>query len=127
MIIQISTTTRPESIYYKYHREIFLGAEFVICVSNDLNKKVKTMTDNKAKTITYYSGVDTRKFRPSSDIRVDYRKRLGYNDKDFVILFVGRLTKPKGVYDLLEACKLLLGSYHSIKLLLVGTLLENTI
>ena len=116
---------KPDSIYYKYHREIFLGSEFVICVSNDLNKKVKAMTEGKANTFTYYSGVDTRKFHPSFEMRTDFRNRLGYVDDDFVILFVGRLTKSKGVYELLEAFASLLHYNRSIKLLLVGSLIEQ--
>ena len=116
---------KPDSIYYKYHREIFLGSEFVICVSNDLNKKVKAMTEGKANTFTYYSGVDIQKFHPSSEIRADFRDRLGYVDEDFVIIFVGRLTRPKGVYELLEAFASLLSDNRSIKLLLVGSLLEQ--
>jgi teichuronic acid biosynthesis glycosyltransferase TuaC len=117
---------KPESIYYKYHREIFSGSEFVICVSNDLNKKVKIMTEGKADTFTYYSGVDTNKFYPSSEIRKDFRNRLGYMDDDFVILFVGRLTKSKGVYELLEAIDILLSADLSVKLLLVGSSSEGT-
>jgi len=116
---------KPDSIYYKYHREIFLGSEFVICVSNDLNKKVKAMTEGKANAFTYYSGVDTRKFHPSFEMRTDFRNRLGYVDDDFVILFVGRLTKSKGVYELLEAFASLLHYNRSIKLLLVGSLIEQ--
>ena len=84
------------------------------------------MTEGKANTFTYYSGVDTYKFYPSSKIRKDFRNRLGYIDDDFVILFVGRLTKSKGVYDLLEAYDCLLSANLSIKLLLVGSLSEET-
>ncbi len=116
---------RPNSIYFKYHREIFLGSEFVICVSNDLNKRVKIMTEEKANTFTYYSGVDTKKFRPSSEVRADFRERLGYVDGDFVILFAGRLTKSKGIYELIETFAQLLGYYRSLKLLLVGPLFEK--
>jgi teichuronic acid biosynthesis glycosyltransferase TuaC len=115
---------KPNSIYYRYEHEIFLGSEFVICVSDDLNKKVKAMTDGKANTFTYYSGVDTQKFHSSKDIRNNFRSRLGYVDDDFIILFVGRLTKPKGVYELLEAFASLSSYNRSIKLLLVGSLME---
>ena len=116
---------KPDSIYYKYHREIFMGAEFVICVSEDLNRKVKTMTEDKVDAFTYYSGVDTEKFKPSYIVRNEYRKCFGYDEKDFLILFVGRLTKSKGIYELLNALRMLLNKDLSFKLLLVGPILEN--
>ena len=116
---------RPNSIYFKYHREIFLGSEFVICVSNDLNKKAKDMTEGKAKTFTFYSGVNIQRFKPSFKMRTVYRNRLGYFDTDFVILFVGRLTKSKGVYELLEAFNFLVNHNRSVKLLLIGSLHER--
>lgn len=116
---------KPDSIYFKYHREIFLGSEFVICVSDDLNRKVHIMTEGKANTMTFYSGVDTTKFCLSPDLRSDFRRRLGYTEEDFVILFVGRLTESKGIYELLEVFAQLAATNLSLKLLLVGPLVEN--
>ena len=116
---------KSESIYFKYHREIFTGAEFVICVSEDLNRKVKIMTEDNSEAFTYYSGVDTKKFKPSPMVRNEYRTRLGYDKKEFLILFVGRLTKSKGIYELLNAFRLLMTKDISVKLLLVGPILEK--
>ncbi len=117
---------KPDSLYYKLERETYLGSELVVCVSQDLNKKVGIMTEGKAKTTTFYSGVDTGKFQPSSEVRKDFRGRLGYTGKDFVLLFVGRITKEKGVYDLLHSFSQLLKVHSSLKLLLVGSLLEKS-
>jgi glycosyltransferase involved in cell wall biosynthesis len=116
---------KPKSIYYKYHREIFLGAKIVICVSQDLNNKVKIMTENKANTFTYYSGVDVNKFKKSEKLRFKYRRLLKYEDDDFTIIFVGRLTKQKGFYDLLDACKELLNKNIKFKLIVIGELNEK--
>ena len=111
---------KPENIYFKYHREIFTNSEFVICVSQDLNAKVKIMTENKANTFTYYSGVDTNKFQKFTHLRYKYRKLLKCDNDDFTIIFVGRLTKEKGIYDLIDACKQLSIENFKIKLLLIG-------
>jgi len=89
---------KPDSLYYKLERATHLGSEFVVCVSHDMREKVNILTDGKANAITYYSGVDTEKFCPSIELRDDFRKHLGYSNKDFVFLFVGRITKEKGVY-----------------------------
>ncbi|WP_319405963.1 glycosyltransferase [uncultured Desulfosarcina sp.] len=116
---------KPDSIYYKHHREIFLGSELVICVSDDLNKKAKILTDGKAKTITFYSGVDTEKFKSKPGLRYEYRNKLEYSNEDFVILFVGRLTQSKGIFDLLNAFARLSKKYPTIKLLMVGPLFDE--
>jgi glycosyltransferase involved in cell wall biosynthesis len=50
-------------------------------------------------------GIDTSRFKPARDTGM--REKLGVNDEDFTVLFVGRLTPEKGVYDLLYAIKLM--------------------
>lgn len=116
---------KPDSLYYQLEREISLGSELVISVSQDINKKVNIMTEGKAKTTVFYSGVDTDKFQPSSEIRNDFRRRLGYSEKDFVLLFVGRITKEKGIFELLDAFSQLIKKYPSPKLLFVGPLFDE--
>ena len=54
--------------------------------------------------------------------RMEVRKELGYNDSDFVYGFVGRITKDKGIDELLSAFLEL--KDHS-KLLLVGNIEED--
>jgi glycosyltransferase involved in cell wall biosynthesis len=51
-------------------------------------------------------GVDTERFKPAP-LDTDIRKTLGLSDDDFVIMFMGRLEKEKGIYDLLNAMKLM--------------------
>lgn len=48
------------------------------------------------------------------------RKMLGFDDKDFIIMFSGRLREFKGVKQLLEAM-LLLSDICDLKLLVVGS------
>ncbi|MBW1668514.1 MAG: glycosyltransferase [Deltaproteobacteria bacterium] len=45
-------------------------------------------------------GVDEKLFRPDSNARAQYRKKLGFEEK-FVIGYTGRLTVDKGVDDLI--------------------------
>jgi len=117
---------KPGSLYYRLERETYLGSEFVVCVSQDMENKVKNMTDGKAKTIAFYSGVDTERFKPSPEIRHDFRQRLGYVDEDTVFLFTGRITKEKGVYELLDSFTQVAKDRPDLKLLLVGPLFEET-
>lgn len=66
--------------------------------------QIEGVPEDRIKTIPV--GIDTSRFKPEN---IDYslRERLDLNKDDFVVLFIGRLTKEKGVYDLLYAIKLI--------------------
>ena len=48
-------------------------------------------------------------------------KEIKVNDNDVILLFVGRLNKDKGVFDLLRAFNSLTKTFKNIKLLMVGS------
>ena len=64
-------------------------------------------------------GVDMHRFdyKKRSEWRDEIRKELGFEDNDFVFGFVGRITKDKGINELLRAFSELDGS---CKLMMVG-------
>jgi glycosyltransferase involved in cell wall biosynthesis len=66
------------------------------------------------------AGVDADRFRPDADARKRVRSRLGIDESAFCLLFVGRLTREKGVPDLMEAFRRLVPAFPSLHLLLVG-------
>ena len=70
-------------------------------------------------------GVDINKFKPNLEIRKKIRKEIKVNDNDIILLFVGRLNKDKGVFDLLKAFNSLSKKFSNIKLLMVGSDEEN--
>ena len=80
------------------------------------------MKDQDAKVLAYGSicGVDTSRFKSSSQVRQTIRKELGYCDDDIVFVFLGRLKKEKGIYELLEAFNNLIEKRPDAKLLLIG-------
>ena len=65
-------------------------------------------------------GVDTERFRPDPEARVRTRRRLRIPEEAFVFLFLGRLYREKGVYELAEAFESLRASHPEAHLLLVG-------
>jgi starch synthase len=67
-------------------------------------------------------GVDTERFKPAPP-GPQIRKRLGVSDGDFTVLFIGRLEKEKGIYDLIHAARLLSldADMAHVKLVLAGT------
>lgn len=66
------------------------------------------------------AGVDTKRFRPDENARKRVRVSLGIGQAAFCLLFVGRLTREKGVSDLIEAFGRLKQIHPNLHLLLVG-------
>jgi len=66
------------------------------------------------------SGVDTNRFQPSKIHKKLIRKQLNIKDDCIVFLFVGRLKKEKGVFELVEAFKNVSEQHDNVALLIVG-------
>jgi lipopolysaccharide/colanic/teichoic acid biosynthesis glycosyltransferase/glycosyltransferase involved in cell wall biosynthesis len=66
------------------------------------------------------SGVNTARFRPDGVRRQGVRGRAGIGETDLVLLFVGRLTRDKGVVDLARAFAVLATERPDVHLILVG-------
>jgi glycosyltransferase involved in cell wall biosynthesis len=71
---------------------------------------------------TIVGGADLQRFSPPAD-RAALRRDLGIPQDRFVLLFVGQVTRPKGVMDIVEAVALLRAAPErpAPLLLLVGT------
>ena len=70
-------------------------------------------------------GVNLRRFSKEEinyDDTVDFMNKYQIMKDDFVMLFMGRVTRDKGVYELLEAFRVLVDRYNNIVLLVVGPL-----
>jgi len=82
----------------------------------------------KVKLIGYgsISGVDMKRFFADPIARTNIRNELGIGEDDFVFLFLGRLNREKGIFDLIEAFKKLAEVYKNVHLLIVGPDEENT-
>jgi glycosyltransferase involved in cell wall biosynthesis len=66
------------------------------------------------------SGVDINRFQPSKIYRNLIRKQLNIKDDCVIFLFVGRLKKEKGIFELIEAFKNVSEQHNGAVLLIVG-------
>ena len=66
-------------------------------------------------------GVDVEKFSPDANKRREERTRLGLKDSDVVFIFMGRMNREKGIYELLGAFNRLAKNNEDVKLLLIGS------
>lgn len=74
------------------------------------------------------AGVNLDRFREdifSKESKMDLRESLNIREESLVIIFVGRITKDKGVVELLTAFKILLSNGIDVSLLLVGPIDED--
>ena len=66
-------------------------------------------------------GVDVEKFSPDANKRREERTKLGLKDSDVVFIFMGRMNREKGIYELLGAFNRLAKNNEDVKLLLIGS------
>ena len=97
-------------------------AQHVVCNSESLRAKALALgvaASGKLKLLGDGSsnGVDVERFSPGS---TDVRKRLGLPSNAAVVGFVGRLTRDKGVPELIAAFDHVLKAAPDTRLLLVG-------
>lgn len=85
------------------------------------------MKDSDARVLAYGSicGVDTDRFKRSEVKRNEIRSKLSYLRDDIVFIFLGRLKKEKGIYELFEAFNQIVKTCPNARLLLVGNDEEN--
>jgi glycosyltransferase involved in cell wall biosynthesis len=118
-----------------FKRHVLLAAEriasacchHVVCNSESLRAKalaLRVAAERKLRLIGPGSshGVDVERFYPGQD---EVRAHLGIPHHVPVIGFVGRLTRDKGVPELIEAFEEVLGSVPAARLLLLGCFDES--
>jgi glycosyltransferase involved in cell wall biosynthesis len=89
----------------------------------DFLVKERVFQAGKAKLIGAGSicGVDVNRFHPDLAIRRSTRDALGISQDATIILYVGRLTRDKGILDLVDAFNLLVDAKPNMVLLMVGS------
>lgn len=106
--------------------EVFENCDEYICVSNFLaNELTKNdcaigkIDSNKIKVV--YNSIDTNLFKIQDEKKKKItRKKYNIKDNDKIILYVGRLSREKGIDKVVDAVKCLNENY---KLYIVGNLL----
>ena len=102
--------------YKKRHEKIFSR---VICVSEFLKKWMEEKFGNKVKCDVLKNASDLQNFKQDilEEEKQRLRKSLNISEKDFVIIFCGRLFEDKGILELVRSFKAL---PSHMKLLIIG-------
>jgi lipopolysaccharide/colanic/teichoic acid biosynthesis glycosyltransferase/glycosyltransferase involved in cell wall biosynthesis len=128
-----TTTGLKRKVLVMSERIACACAHRVICVSESLRQKaIELGVVDASRTVVLGSGscngVEAERFAPSPDAEQrggQIRRDLGIPPGAPVVGFVGRLTKDKGVSELVQAYLKLRGSIPELRLLLVGEMEEG--
>lgn len=122
---------------FHLHNSILGGAENIskyvyesshsfIVVSEYIKKMVdENSSGSKAKVL--YNCVDFEKFNELSiDNKESIRKKYGYKENDYIILYSGRFCKEKGIIELIEAFGEVKRNIPNCKLVIAGKIWFNS-
>lgn len=71
-----------------------------------------------------HNGVDVNKFRPAES-KSKVKSELGFNEKDKLILYVGRLYSRKGLFTLMNSIPRVVRKFRNVKFVVSGKGLRN--
>lgn len=90
----------------------------ILTVSQYIKQRVDSI-GSPSKSIVCYNGIDIEKFGRNEVSKESFRSSLGFNEKDFIVVFTGRIIQEKGVKELIDAYSLI-NEYKQIKILIIG-------
>lgn len=96
--------------------EIAQVTDTVITVSDFIKQRVETISPCQLKVTTVHNGIDLQRFQNATPLS---RSSLGFTEKDFIVVYSGRINPEKGVKELIQAFKRL-KDYPDIKLMIIG-------
>jgi glycosyltransferase involved in cell wall biosynthesis len=105
----------------RIHRRALKMTDCFVAISSEIGGSLHAsgIPENNLRYIT--NGVDCNHFKPiSGEARLCGRKRMGFNPKNPVIVFVGAICARKGVLELVFQWPSILNALPEAKLLLIG-------
>lgn len=124
IILHLHNDHMCDNLYVKRKAEkkaILDTCNKVLVVSNYIkNNIIREFNEYEEKIHILHNGIDCNRFNNTYNKRKDeLREKYGINRNDFVLIFAGRLSKEKGILELIKALSKL-NKYDDIKLLVVG-------
>lgn len=112
-------------IFYPIEKYLSKYTDVLITINQEDYSIAKTKFRAKETKLINGVGIDIEKFRPiSSNEKAELRKKYGFDEKDFIIIYVAELVKNKKQIDIIKAVQQINSS--KIKLLLIGQGIEHS-
>ncbi len=106
----------------RMQRAVLRHADCVIAISRDIADRLMHFEHPPRRLARIPNAVDMMKFEPApADERARLRERLGFPAGRTIVLYVGRLSRAKGVMMLIEAWSELIGKFPDAYLVMVGS------
>jgi glycosyltransferase involved in cell wall biosynthesis len=103
-------------------RAVLRRATCVIAISQDIAERLAQFEHPPARITRIPNAVDLSKFTPvSQDEKARLRNELGYPTGRTIVLYVGRLSRAKGVMTLIEGWQEMVRKYPRAHLVMVGS------
>lgn len=94
----------PKSGFYKqFSKFVFSNVDVVLTLSMASQHEVEALGVPKNKILPFRYWLNLKMFKPGS--RRKARKEVGIDDREFVVFFIGRLIKTKGVNVILKTAE----------------------
>lgn len=114
-------STNDWEIYQNYivEKETLDNCDDIICPSTNTYKYLHQLYNLRKDRIHYIPHIIdySLHYIPSKEV---LRKKYGFANSDRIIIFIGRIDKNKGVFDLIDAIKPSLRSDRHLRLVIVG-------
>lgn len=126
----MEATGKKKKLLEFVEKSTYFFSTNLFCNSHGLKEyMLNTLTKRDIKVIGEGSinGVDIDFFKDTFSLedKDSLRKKISIEEDDFVLVFVGRIVKDKGVNELINAFILLQKKYSFLKLLMVGDFEEE--
>jgi glycosyltransferase involved in cell wall biosynthesis len=101
----------------RMQQAVLRRATCVIAISQDIEERLAQSKHPPARIVRIPNAVDLSKFTPvTEEQKARLRDRLGYPAGRTIVLYVGRLSRAKGVMNLIEGWPELMGKFPSAHL-----------
>ncbi|HHT9137258.1 MAG TPA: glycosyltransferase family 4 protein [Candidatus Wunengus sp. YC60] len=105
-------------IYFNIEKITLNYADAIVTAGDSLSKfLVNTHKLSPKKLIMIHPGMDAQEVKEDNSF---LREKYGIDDRTFVLLYLGRFIKEKGIFDLLDAIKILKKKNIKVRLLFAG-------
>ncbi|HTB29577.1 MAG TPA: glycosyltransferase family 4 protein [Steroidobacteraceae bacterium] len=106
----------------RMQQAVLRRATCVIAISQDIEERLAQSKHPPARIVRIPNAVDLSKFTPvTEEQKARLRDRLGYPAGRTIVLYVGRLSRAKGVMNLIEGWPELMRKFPSAHLVMVGS------
>ena len=113
--------------YYEEEKEMYQLADRTICLSHDSFSVLRSVYKlNKSKISFIPNGMQQPKIGLKQINVEEVKNALNVRKEEKIIITIGRPTKQKGVFELIEAMRLVLKTYQNVRLVIIGDANEQS-